>query len=167
MSIVITGDLAPGRATDSAKSRSLAAKHFPALDYLRFVISLLVLTGHAGLFRGKDIGLDSVQIFFALSGWLIGGILLRTKPSDLPKFYFNRAARIWIPYIIGILLLVSASLMKDRVTTKWFEIFFYDLTFVYNLFVTPLIDSLISVLPLAGTGNYVWSLCAEEQFYLL
>jgi peptidoglycan/LPS O-acetylase OafA/YrhL len=39
----------------------------------------------------------AVQIFFALSGWLIGGILLRTDVQDLPRFYFNRATRIWIP----------------------------------------------------------------------
>jgi peptidoglycan/LPS O-acetylase OafA/YrhL len=141
--------------------------YFPAFDYLRLVIALLVLSGHSGLIRGHDLDVDSVQIFFALSGWLIGGILLKTKVSDLPRFYYNRAARIWIPYIITVALLATASLMKDKVNALWFETFFFNLTFVYNLLITPQIDTLVKALPLEGTGNHVWSLCAEEQFYLL
>ncbi|WP_368509181.1 acyltransferase family protein [Aliiglaciecola sp. 1_MG-2023] len=55
----------------------------------------------------------AVDIFFALSGWLIGGILLETKRKDLPRFYFNRAIRIWVPYYIALILLLLLSLMTD------------------------------------------------------
>lgn len=146
-------------------SQRAAPEYFPAFDYLRIVLALVVVTGHAGLIHWENAGNYAVQIFFALSGWLISGILLRSKPSDLPKFYFHRAARIWIPYAVAIALLMAASLLKDRVTAKWVEIFFYDVTFVYNFFGPPQLFRV--AMPLDGTGNHFWSICAEEQFYLL
>jgi len=141
--------------------------YYPAFDYLRFVLAMTVVFSHSGLIAWDGAGGFAVQVFFALSGWLIGGILLRSKPTDLPQFYFNRAARIWIPYYIGIFLLMAASLLKDQVTQKWIEIFSYDLTFVYNLFGPPQLAEFKDAMPLQGTGNHFWSICAEEQFYLV
>lgn len=143
-------------------------QYFPKFDYLRFVLALTVLFSHSGLLAFWDqSGNYAVQVFFALSGWLIGGILLRSDSSDLPRFYFNRAARIWIPYFVAIVLLIAASLLKDRITPKWLEIFFYDLTFVYNFFGPPQLAEFSHAMPLEGTGNHFWSICAEEQFYLV
>ena len=101
-----------------------------------------------------------------MSGWLIGGILLRSSPSNLPRFYFNRAARIWIPYFFAIVLLMLASILKEPITAKWVEIFFYDATFTYNFFGPPQLAQFKDAMPLQGTGNHFWSICAEEQFYL-
>jgi peptidoglycan/LPS O-acetylase OafA/YrhL len=58
-------------------------------------------------------------------------------------------------------------LLKDRITHKWFEIFFYDVTFVYNFFGPPQLATYANAMPLQATGNHFWSICAEEQFYLL
>lgn len=143
------------------------SNYFPAFDALRIILASVVALGHSGMSIWPHAGDLAVQVFFALSGWLIGGILLRSKPGDLPKFYFHRAARIWIPYLVAIALLVSVSLLKDRITFKWFEFVFYDLTFVYNFFGPPQLATAILEMPLAGTGNHFWSICAEEQFYLL
>jgi peptidoglycan/LPS O-acetylase OafA/YrhL len=142
--------------------------YYPKFDYLRIVLAFTVLISHSGLpvFWDQS-GNYAVQVFFALSGWLIGGILLRSDSSDLPRFYFNRAARIWIPYFVAIVLLIAASLLKDRITHKWLEIFFYDMTFVYNFFGPPQLAEFGDAMPLQGTGNHFWSICAEEQFYLL
>ena len=102
-----------------------------------------------------------------LSGWLIGGILLKTSAPELPRFYFNRAIRIWVPYYIAFALLTTAALLHDTVTPKWIEMCIYDSTFVYNLFGPPELATFRSQMPLQGTGNHLWSVNAEEQFYLL
>jgi peptidoglycan/LPS O-acetylase OafA/YrhL len=130
-------------------------------------LATAVAAGHAGLLGWELSANLAVQIFFALSGWLIGGILFSSKPGDLPRFYFNRAARIWIPYFIAIGLLVAVSLVKDQVTSKWIEFVTYKLTFVYNLFAVDQVAEFRNAMPLQGTGNHFWSICAEEQFYLV
>src|SRR5690349_10940722 len=108
--------------------------YYPAFDYLRIILAITVAAFHAGLLAWPHTGSLAVQIFFALSGWLIGGILLRSKARDLLRFYFNRSARIWIPYFVAIGLLVSVSLLKDTITQKWLEFIIYKFTFVYDLF---------------------------------
>ena len=67
-------------------------------------------------------------------GWLIGGILLRTPRRELPRFYFNRALRIWCPYVLALALLLAASALHDPITGKWTEFAFYKASFTYNLF---------------------------------
>jgi peptidoglycan/LPS O-acetylase OafA/YrhL len=153
-------------ASDSAAEPE-GREYYPAFDYLRIVLATVVAAGHSGFIIWNESGNFSVQIFFALSGWLIGGILIRSDPVDLPRFYFNRAARIWIPYMVAIALLMTASLMKEQITAKWIEIFFYDIMFVYNFFGPPQLAAQREAMPLEATGNHFWSICAEEQFYLL
>ena len=86
--------------------------YYPSFDYLRIMLATTVAVGHSGIPLWENSGNLSVQIFFALSGWLIGGILLISTPEYIPRFYFNRAARIWIPYFVAIVLLMLASLVK-------------------------------------------------------
>ena len=50
--------------------------YYPAFDYLRILLATVVAAQHAGLVGWERAGSFSVQVFFALSGWLIGGILL-------------------------------------------------------------------------------------------
>ena len=93
------GRLRPDKTHDS----------FPLFDWLRFILASVVALSHEGLFVWDRAGNLAVQIFFALSGWLIGGILLRTERTGLPRFYFNRATRIWIPYFGAIARSFSVS----------------------------------------------------------
>lgn len=144
-----------------------AITYYPWFDWLRFFLALTVCLYHNGTFTWHSSGNFAVQVFFALSGWLIGNILLNTEKSDLPRFYFNRALRIWVPYFFALGLLVAASLLHDPITPKWLEIVFYKITFVYNLFAIQQLDTYKSLFPLQGTGNHFWSVNAEEQFYLL
>ena len=141
--------------------------YYPWFDWLRGVLALTVMLAHDGLIGWPSAGNFAVQVFFALSGWLIGNVLLHTRRPDLPRFYFNRAVRIWVPYYIALALLLAASLLRDHAGLKWFEFVLYKLTFVYNLFGTPQLASHIAEMPLAGTGNHFWSVNSEEQFYLL
>jgi peptidoglycan/LPS O-acetylase OafA/YrhL len=141
--------------------------YYPLFDWLRIILAIVVALKHDDVIQWSNAGNLAVQVFFALSGWLIGGILLSSKKEDLPRFFFNRVTRIWVPYAIAIALLLGASLLRDPVTSKWLEFVFYKLTFVYNLFGPPQLAQFRQQIPLEGTGNHFWSICAEEQFYLL
>jgi peptidoglycan/LPS O-acetylase OafA/YrhL len=144
------------------------ADYYPWFDWLRITLAFVVLLSHEGLIDiWNNAGNFAVQVFFALSGWLIGGILLNIKKTDLPRFYFNRALRIWIPYFFALILLITASLLHDAFTFKWLEFVFYKFSFVYNLFGPPQLELYRQAMPLQGTGNHFWSVNAEEQFYLL
>jgi peptidoglycan/LPS O-acetylase OafA/YrhL len=142
--------------------------YYPWFDWLRAVCASAVVLHHAGALRGwSHAGNFAVVVFFALSGWLIGAILLDMKPGQLPRFYFNRAMRIWIPYFVALGLLLAVSVMREPITAKWLEIVAYKLTFVYNLFGTRQLAEFVQAMPEKGTFSHAWSIHAEEQFYLL
>lgn len=141
--------------------------YYPCFDYLRIVLAMVVVLQHDNLFSWPHGGNLAVQVFFALSGWLIGGILLRLSANDLPRFYFNRAVRIWIPYFLAFALLIGLSILRDPLDAKWAEIVFYKFSFVYNIFGTPQLAEHKSDMPLDGSGSHFWSVNAEEQFYLI
>lgn len=142
-------------------------RYYPWFDYLRIVLASVVMLTHDRVIHWHRAGNLAVQVFFALSGWLIGGILLQLSRRELPRFYFNRAARIWVPYYIALALLVAAALLHDVPDAKWLEFIVYKFSFVYNLFGPPQLAQHRWDMPLAGTGNHFWSVNAEEQFYLL
>ena len=147
--------------------KSQQTAYYPYFDFLRILLASVVMFGHDNVITWSHSGKLAVDIFFALSGWLIGGILVKTDASQLPRFYFARALRIWVPYYIALLLLVVASLLKDPINAHWFEFMFYKLSWVYNLFGVPQLAECKSCMPLEGTGNHFWSVNTEEQFYLL
>jgi peptidoglycan/LPS O-acetylase OafA/YrhL len=138
----------------------------PALDWLRFALASIVLVEHAGWgIPGPVDAQLAVWVFLALSGWLIGGILLRTSPQELPRFYFNRAIRIWIPYGCAIIMLYAVAAAREGIDFNWWKYLLYDVTFThYNFTVFP---EALEELPLDATGNNFWSLSVEEQFYLI
>jgi peptidoglycan/LPS O-acetylase OafA/YrhL len=151
----------------STNHKSSSGIYYGWFDWLRLAAALLVLLSHEGIFNWDQAGNFGVQVFFALSGWLIGGILCKTERPALKRFYFNRALRIWSPYLLALAFLLAGSLLHDHITSKWIEIVFYKLTFTYNLFGTPQLAHSVALFPLQGTGNHFWSVNAEEQFYLL
>ena len=154
--------------TDGQRQDSVPESYYPWFDWLRFSLANVVMLVHFGILRGwPHAGDFAVQVFFALSGWLIGGILLEQSRGGLPRFFFNRAVRIWAPYYLALLFLIAASLLREPATSKWLEIVFYKATFVYNLFGTRQLAEHVKEMPLAGTGSHFWSVNAEEQFYLL
>jgi peptidoglycan/LPS O-acetylase OafA/YrhL len=139
---------------------------YPWFDWLRFVLASVVVLDHAGFkFTPFLTGNLAVSVFFALSGWLIGGILLRTETQELPRFFFNRATRIWIPYFLAIILLYGAAALREGVNFFWLKYLVMDVTFTHQLFaIFPIAQF---EMPLKGSGNQFWSLSVEEQFYLL
>lgn len=144
-----------------------AETYYPWFDWLRAVCACVVMWYHGHVFSWNQAGNFAVQVFFALSGWLIGGMLLQTKPVDLPRFYFNRAVRIWAPYYLAAALLLTLSVLREPITAKWVEIVTYKLTFVYNLFGVPQLELFRDAMPQKGSLSHFWSVNVEEQFYLL
>jgi peptidoglycan/LPS O-acetylase OafA/YrhL len=163
----------------------------PELDGIRGIAILLVMVMHYfyfypaanhhphGLIRNLyvaferciAIGWCGVDLFFVLSGFLIGGILLdaRSSPSYFQTFYLRRFFRIvpiyylWITlYAVIVLLSLVVSGRSEWLgaPTKWHEIgaqylFFQNLGLVHYW----------------GWGGAwlgaTWSLAVEEQFYLV
>ena len=139
---------------------------YPLFDWLRFVLASIVVLGHAGIqFPTAFGGHMAVEVFFALSGWLIGGILLRTDRRELPRFFFNRSTRIWIPYALAIVLLYGVALFHEGASLFWFKYLLFDVTFTHQLF--TIFPAALDEMPLDGSGNQFWSISVEEQFYLI
>ncbi|MBA3857575.1 MAG: hypothetical protein C0507_11765 [Cyanobacteria bacterium PR.3.49] len=130
------------------------------LDTLRLIAVMLVFHFHAGVFIDHNgnqfpFGALGVQIFFVLSGFLITRILEANQTgdllNDLKTFYIRRCLRIFPAYYVLITLLLVIGQLP-------FPIFQY--TYLFNLKV--FLDKGFS-----GTVVHFWSLCVEEQFYLL
>jgi len=154
----------------------------PALDGIRglaiglvlwwhFLVSplrgnLQSLQNHPGLSRLANLGRftwSGVDLFFVLSGFLIGGILLDASrsPSYFRTFYIRRAYRILPLYALVLLLTVILISIYGhlRWTTYAIELFYY-VSFLQNFRMA----AMESFGPL-GLGA-TWSLAVEEQFYL-
>lgn len=123
------------------------------LDGLRAVAILAVFAHHA---YSAPLAWAGVDIFFALSGFLITGILLERKERGrkfLADFYWRRAKRILPPY--ALLLVVATVLFGAAWMHRWY---------FYTFFGTNIAEAIErgqrSLQPL-------WSLAVEEQFYLL
>jgi peptidoglycan/LPS O-acetylase OafA/YrhL len=154
----------PGVAT--AHDAYLARRFFESLDGLRCLAIVAVICHHTlddvpGIpLTGR--GFLGVDLFFALSGFLIVTLLLRERERSgtisLTGFYRRRSLRIFPLYfgLFGVLAFVFGVLMPgSRMSEPFFHYLPYHLTFISD-WVQDV--SLLSI---------TWSLAAEEQFYLL
>jgi peptidoglycan/LPS O-acetylase OafA/YrhL len=135
----------------------------PGLDLLRALAIIVVVIYHAGIMgfplpgRVHRWGWIGVDLFFVLSGYLIGGQLLaelaRNKHLNLRGFYARRVLRIMPAYFV---ILAIYFLLPS-----WRE---------YPDMAQPLWKFLASVQNVAlhgGTAfSHAWSLAVEDQFYL-
>ena len=109
---------------------------------------------YAGLSLGVFFGMD---LFFILSGFLIGSILIRSleveRSQDLRRFYLRRAFRTFPAYYVVLTVLVLAfGLTAGQRKNLWGE-------YVYLTNFLPLTRDHIVMF-------WGWSLALEEQFYL-
>jgi peptidoglycan/LPS O-acetylase OafA/YrhL len=137
---------------------------------LRGIAILLVLLYHfvsspriqPPLFhRMFAIGWSGVDLFFVLSGFLIGGILLdvRESPNYFRTFYGRRFFRIVPLYYLWIgAYFVVSSIWASHIPWRSIPI--------YLLFLQNYVKIDRAVLAVACLGA-LWSLAVEEQFYLI
>jgi len=135
----------------------------PGLDLLRALAIIVVVIYHAALFgfklpgRVDRFGWIGVDLFFVLSGYLIGGQLLaplaRDQRMNLGRFFARRALRIMPAYFV---VLAIYFLLPS-----WRE---------YSEMSQPLWKFVLSIQNIAlhgGTAfSHAWSLAVEDQFYL-
>ncbi|MCY1635507.1 acyltransferase family protein [Marinifilum sp. D737] len=135
------------------------------LDHLRAIAIILVMIFHYG--RGipdwlepiKRIGWTGVDLFFVLSGYLIGFQLLKefkgNSKINLKRFYMKRLFRIVPAYLAVLILYYSLGSLREGsgLPPLW-----KFLTFTQNYG----LDSQTQ-----KSFSHAWSLCVEEQFYLL
>src|SRR5437588_7876946 len=135
----------------------------PGLDLLRAFAIIVVVIYHAGIMgfplpgRVHRFGWIGVDLFFVLSGYLIGGQLLaplaRNQSINLGRFFARRALRIMPAYFV---VLAIYFLLPS-----WRE---------YPEMAQPFWKFLLSVQNIAlhgGTAfSHAWSLAVEDQFYL-
>jgi peptidoglycan/LPS O-acetylase OafA/YrhL len=117
------------------------------------------------LLRGAWTGVD---LFFVLSGFLIGSILLRGRenPDYYRNFYTRRASRILPLYFLVLLLAGSLALLTEE-----FGILRGAFQTPHPWWTFPLLIQNFSMAAQWSFGDkflsITWSLCIEEQFYLL
>ncbi|MEY8760442.1 acyltransferase family protein [Chryseobacterium tongliaoense] len=136
------------------------------LDHLRALAIVLVLMYHYRAFEhpawidtGGRFGWTGVDLFFVLSGFLISGQLFKEIEKDkkisLKRFYIKRFFRIIPPYLFTLALYFCIPFFRER---EMLPPFWKFITFTQN-YGLDIIDY--------GTFSHAWSLCIEEQFYLL
>lgn len=120
----------------------------------------------AAMFR---LGWSGVDLFFVLSGFLIGGILLDAckSPRYFKTFYLRRACRILPVYYawITVFALVGHAAAKWGAAHDSTMVLISVPVVVYYFFLQNMVFG-----PLPAFSHYwispMWSLAVEEQFYL-
>lgn len=132
------------------------------LDLLRSMAIIFVFLSHYNLLTNQSLfgllgqmGGVGVDLFFALSGYLIGNQIfcaLKNNTFSMPVFYKRRLLRILPNYLVVLSLYFFIPFVREKplITPLW-----QFLTFTQNFNVVP------------GAFSHAWSLCIEEHFYLL
>ncbi len=108
-------------------------------------------------------------MFFVLSGFLITGVLYDTRNDSrfFSRFYARRSIRIFpVYYLVALMLLILTPVFHY----EWHAVHLLFLIYLGNIpgaFV-PTIYQIHARVPAADVYlGHLWSLCVEEQFYLL
>ena len=144
------------------------AGQIPFLDGLRSIAILLVVSGHLShdfaVQHGPTIysrlpfvanGWIGVDLFFVLSGFFIGGQLWKEQMHrgtiDVGRFMLRRGFRIWPLYFFFFVVVLSISVMVGTAPKGYG---WSDVVFLTNYANHGIVE-----------GS--WSLCTEEQFYIV
>jgi len=142
-----------------------ASTRLQGLDTLRAAAIGLVYMYHYTVFAShaptfgvlSQVGWIGVDLFFALSGYLIGNQILRAMQSEagfsIKTFYARRFLRTLPNYYAVLALFVFVPLVRAGAVLPPVWKF---LTFTQNI-----------NLQIGTAFSHAWSLCVEEQFYLI
>jgi peptidoglycan/LPS O-acetylase OafA/YrhL len=134
------------------------------MDGLRFLAFAAIFLYHADLAK-HWFASYSVHLFFALSGFLITGILIDHGEAPagrvLGVFYARRFLRIFPAYYLTLLVLLPLGRLP-------YAAWSFTYTFNIKLFLLSAYGGLDPLLSQwKSWGIHLWTLCVEEQFYLL
>ncbi|RDJ98638.1 acyltransferase family protein [Paraburkholderia lacunae] len=118
--------------------------HFHAVHTNNFLLQIIE-------YPLKNFGREGVNLFFTLSGFLVGGLLLRQYAEkghvNARRFIVRRIFRIWPAYYV----LLAFHLLAGR--HPWNTFLFQNLVHLQNYLGTSITQT--------------WSLAVEEHFYLV
>ncbi len=174
MAISIQSNQAPS-TTEALPSAAMPPKsnstRLIQLDVLRGLAIFLVLLAHQvyappkpGFFRDfttclHQFGQSGVDLFFVLSGFLVGGLLLReaklTGRLNVKRFLIRRGFKIWPAYYVFLFVAFIQLIRHQQLSLNSAQIY---LPFLFNL------QNYIGPFDLI---THTWSLAVEEHFYLL
>ena len=174
--------------SDPREKRNLVSTGGPRLiqlDLLRGIAVIMVLLNHQPHVTGVKSGhaatllapflsglWTGVDLFFVLSGYLIGGLLIselrRNGRLDLKRFWIRRGFKIWPSYYLYVAVLAVVSSLyyvNHSIPGSVFQGLLVNsvkLVYLQNYFPT-------SRLPYTtmSLGNHTWTLAVEEHFYFL
>ncbi len=190
-----------GHQGEATSHRTPRGRRFEHLDMVRGLAALLVLVGHVRGFVFVDyadltgpklafapfyviggLGHQAVVLFFALSGFLVGGRAMREIRQgkwNLPDYTVHRFARLWtalIPALIATALLDWIG--RDLLYLNGYGAQYWDIlssgpypgsnpaptlaTFLGNIAFLQTIT-----VPVFGTNGPLWSLANEFWYYFL
>ncbi len=160
-------------------------EYYPALDGLRAVAVAMVFFQHYGAGRAWVFGWGwtGVDVFFVLSGFLITGILYdsQDRPHRFRDFYARRTLRIFpLYYFVWIVVVLLAPWAEWQWSWRWALWPAYLGNYARFLFLHgagdpyrfdrltfgPLVRGWFGY-PMHLYIGHFWSLCVEEQFYLV
>ena len=154
------------------------SSYYPAFDGLRGVACLMVVFLHFLMAANPGTSLfelwTGVDLFFVLSGFLITGILFDTSRNRhyFRDFYMRRSVRI-LPLAYGVFFLILV--LTPVLHLRYSQAIWTNPLYIANIYVkhailiqrhnptvvdVPFLHSFLSF-------GHLWSLCVEEQFYIL
>jgi peptidoglycan/LPS O-acetylase OafA/YrhL/lysophospholipase L1-like esterase len=159
----------PDAGPAGAAARATGFGHRPGLDGLRAWAVLAVLAFHSGALRAGWVGVD---VFFALSGFLITGLLLaefeRTGTVSLRRFWGRRARRL-LPALALVFLVVAVG--TATTPGSWVGATAADVwgsaTYTANWVRLAGDVGYWDQFRAPGPLEHMWSLAVEEQFYVV
>jgi peptidoglycan/LPS O-acetylase OafA/YrhL len=171
--------LHPPKQVDPYIARHWIRPHYASFNGLRGVaVAMVFLCHYAGSpdsFTSNTLWVG-VDLFFVLSGFLITGILFDSleSPRYFRNFYIRRALRIF-PVFYGFFVLLFCLTPMLHLHFHWdlltFSLYFGNLIipFIDVSRHDPAVIWIVRPSHLLEVANigHLWSLCVEEQFYLL
>ena len=171
MATGLTATYAAPAAPAKAEDRPVSDIRIAELDGLRGLMMLFVLFSHFFVEVPNGIGYLSlgwvaVLVFFVLSGYLVGRLIIEKKDAGnfLPVFYLRRVCRTFPTYFISAaLILTLAAWLSDK---PWVHGETHLPAWSYFAFVQNFF-----MLSRESYGLHwlspTWTLALEEQFYIL
>jgi peptidoglycan/LPS O-acetylase OafA/YrhL len=170
----------PFKAVRSSKLSAAEPNHKPELDGIRGIALLAVMLSHGGgryilqttvvakLFAYAMVpGWSGVELFFVLSGFLITGILLKSKSAEnyFSSFYARRFLRIFPIYYfvvtVGMLAAHHNFWWNSMMPPERMRVAYYFYAQNWPIFWNHGAYQTVSLF------GHFWSLAVEEQFYLV
>jgi peptidoglycan/LPS O-acetylase OafA/YrhL len=144
--------------------RSYQSNHLPGLDLLRAIAIVWVMAYHLASHGPRlpaiaGLGWMGVDLFFVLSGFLVGGQVfaacVRPRGPAWGDYLVRRALRVLPAYLAVLALYLWLPIWRESpgLAPAW-----QFLSFTNNL---------LADYPRHAAFSHVWSLCVEEHFYLL